>query len=106
MELRRLALQALCAADPREKVALVTALRAQAGQLPLYPTAPLPPTLLPGPPLRPHLIHAAKVPRRSPGTAEGVAPLLHAIARIDLKARGKAHHSSPSHIAEPRETTG
>jgi uncharacterized ferritin-like protein (DUF455 family) len=86
MELRQLALQALCAADPREKVALVTALHARAGHLSLYPTAPLAPTLLPGRPLRPRLIHPAKVPQRSPATPQGLAALLHAIAHIEFNA--------------------
>jgi uncharacterized ferritin-like protein (DUF455 family) len=86
MELRQQALQALCAVDPREKVALVTALHARAGQLPLYPTVPPAPTLLPGRPLRPHLIHPAKVPQRSPATPEGLAALLHAIAHIEFNA--------------------
>jgi uncharacterized ferritin-like protein (DUF455 family) len=86
MELRQRALQALCAADPREKVALATALHAQATQMPLSPTAPAPPAALPGRPERPRLVHPARVPRRSPARPEGLAALLHAIAHIEFNA--------------------
>ncbi|MEJ8839138.1 ferritin-like domain-containing protein [Ramlibacter sp. AN1133] len=86
MELRQQALEALCAADPREKVALVTALHARAGQLHLDPSAPVPPAALPGRPLRPQLVHPARVPRRSPATPQGLAALLHAIAHIEFNA--------------------
>jgi uncharacterized ferritin-like protein (DUF455 family) len=86
MELRQRALQALCAADPREKVALATALHAQAAQLPLSPTAPEPGAPLPGRPVLPRLVHPARVPRRSPATPHGLAALLHAIAHIEFNA--------------------
>lgn len=86
MELRQWALQALCSADPAEKVALATALGAQARQLPLSPLAPPPPAGLPGRPQRPELVHPARVPRRSPARPEGLAALLHAIAHIEFNA--------------------
>lgn len=103
MELRRLALEALCAADPREKVALATALHARAGQLHLYPSAPPAPASLPGRPLRPRLIHPAKVPRRSPGTTEGLAALLHAIAHIEFNAINLALDAAWRFEGMPRE---
>ena len=86
MELRQQALQALRAADPREKVALATALHAQATQLPLSPAAPVAPAGLPGRPALPRLVHPARVPRRSPAKPEGLAALLHAIAHIEFNA--------------------
>lgn len=86
MELRQRALQALCAADPRAKAALATALFADARQLPLSPTAPEPPATLPGRPDLPRLVHPARVPRRSPAKPEGLAALLHAIAHIEFNA--------------------
>jgi uncharacterized ferritin-like protein (DUF455 family) len=86
MELRQRALQALCAADPREKAALATALCADARQLPISPTAPLPSATLPGRPALPRLVHPARVPRRSPATPDGLAALLHAIAHIEFNA--------------------
>lgn len=86
MELRQQALQALCAAGPREKAALATALAAQAAQLSLSPTAPVAPGALPGRPALPRLVHPARVPRRSPAKPEGLAALLHAIAHIEFNA--------------------
>jgi uncharacterized ferritin-like protein (DUF455 family) len=86
MELRQRALQALCEADPRAKVALATALHAVARQCTLSPTAPEPPAALPGRPALPRLVHPARVPRRSPAKPEGLAALLHAIAHIEFNA--------------------
>ena len=86
MELRQRALRALATADPREKAALARSLYAEARQLPLSPTAPLPPGPLPGRPERPRLVHPARVPRRSPAKPEGLAALLHAIAHIEFNA--------------------
>ena len=86
MELRQRALRALCAADPREKVALATSLFEQARQLPISPIAPLLPTGVPGRPASPRLVHPARVPRRSPARPEGLAALLHAIAHIEFNA--------------------
>jgi uncharacterized ferritin-like protein (DUF455 family) len=86
MELRHQALQALCAAVPREKVALARALHEQVAQCSLSPTAPATPALLPGRPALPRLVHPARVPRRSPAKPEGLAALLHAIAHIEFNA--------------------
>src|SRR6478609_5404684 len=86
MELRQRALDALCCADPGEKVALATALGASAAQSTLSPHAPTPNSPVPGRPARPELIHPAKVPRRSPAKPEGLAALLHAIAHIEFNA--------------------
>jgi uncharacterized ferritin-like protein (DUF455 family) len=86
MELRQRALQALCTADPQEKVALAHALQAQAASLSIADQAPLPAAEVPGRPAKPDLIHPAKVPRRSPFKPEGLAALLHAIAHIEFNA--------------------
>src|SRR4051812_12740660 len=84
MELRQRALDALCCAEPGEKVAMATALGAAVSTL--SPEAPTPTQALPGRPARPELIHPARVPRRSPAKPEGLAALLHAIAHIEFNA--------------------
>src|SRR5262249_18994831 len=86
MELRHEALRALCEPGPRAKAAQARSLFEQARQLPLSPTAPVPPATLPGRPERPRLVHPARVPRRSPAKPEGLAALLHAIAHIEFNA--------------------
>jgi len=86
MELRQSALDALCTADPMDKVAQARALHGQAATLAIAPHAPLVTAPLPGRPERPVLIHPAKVPRRSPATPQGLAALLHAIAHIEFNA--------------------
>lgn len=87
MELRQRALQALCSADPRDKVALATALAAEAPQLPIsHHASAAAAGTVPGRPARPLLVHPARVPRRSPGRPEGLAALLHAIAHIEFNA--------------------
>jgi uncharacterized ferritin-like protein (DUF455 family) len=86
MDLRHLALQALCTAEPQAKVAQTRALLASDASLLIAEKAPQPPAALPGRPERPLLIHPAKVPRRSPFTPEGLAALLHAIAHIEFNA--------------------
>jgi uncharacterized ferritin-like protein (DUF455 family) len=103
MELRQQALQVLCAADPGEKVAQATALHAQASQLPLSPHAPLPAGPLPGRPPLPHLVHPARVPRRSPNKPEGLAALLHAIAHIEFNAINLAADCAWRFDGMPRE---
>ena len=90
LNLRELALQALCEADPVTKVKLVFALPAFAA------TAFTSGTIrsansrtigkVPGKPSRPELAHPAKVPRRSPTTLEGRAATVHAIAHIEFNA--------------------
>lgn len=86
MELRQRALRALCEADPRGKAALARELFEQAPQLPLSPCAPKPTDPVPGRPALPRLVHPARVPHRSPATAEGLAALLHAITHIEFNA--------------------
>jgi uncharacterized ferritin-like protein (DUF455 family) len=86
MELRQRALQALCTADPLLKVAQARELLGQTALLDIATAAPVPVSALPGRPLRPELIHPAKVPRRSPFKPEGLAALLHAIAHIEFNA--------------------
>lgn len=90
-ELRQLALQALLAPDPNQKVLLVQAARAQAAALSIAPDAALSaPAGLPGCPLRPELRSHLDVPKRSPFTAEGLAALLHAVAHIEFNAMNLA----------------
>ncbi len=86
MELRLCALQALCIADPLEKAARARALGSRAAALAIAERAPVTAAHLPGRPLRPELIHPAKVARRSPFKPEGLAALLHAIAHIEFNA--------------------
>ncbi|MEX8513589.1 MAG: ferritin-like domain-containing protein [Leptothrix ochracea] len=90
MELRQLALEALCLTDPTAKLAAVHGLWAQRQALPLV-TAAIPVTpdrvsQIPGRPDRPQRIEPSKVPSRSPFTPEGRAALLHAIAHIEFNA--------------------
>jgi uncharacterized ferritin-like protein (DUF455 family) len=103
MELRYRALQALRERDPRAKAAQATALRAEAVQWPLSPTAPTDPGPLPGRPERPRLIHPARVPRRSPAKPEGLAALLHAIAHIEFNAINLALDAAWRFEGMPRE---
>jgi uncharacterized ferritin-like protein (DUF455 family) len=86
MELRQRALRALCTADPTEKVAQTRSLWSDVASLSIAREAPQPLAPLPGRPVRPELIHPAKVPRRSPFKPEGLAALLHAIAHIEFNA--------------------
>lgn len=90
MELRQRALQALCTRDPDDKVVQARALWRDAAALPIAPRSPVPTEDLPGRPARPELIHPAKVPRRSPFNAEGLAALLHAIAHVGSPAALRA----------------
>jgi uncharacterized ferritin-like protein (DUF455 family) len=86
MELREQALGALMMADPRRKAESARVLFETAGQYTLSPTAPRADAPLPGRPVRPALVHPARVPRRSPAKPEGLAALLHAIAHIEFNA--------------------
>jgi uncharacterized ferritin-like protein (DUF455 family) len=85
-ELRSLALAALALADPQAKAQAARSLHAQAASLPIAARAPVPDLPLPGRPVRPQLVHPARVPRRSPFKPEGLAALLHAIAHIEFNA--------------------
>jgi uncharacterized ferritin-like protein (DUF455 family) len=86
MELRLGAAQALCMPDPARKVALALELHRTAEAGLLSPTCPPAAGAVPGRPARPLLVHPAKVPRRSPFQAQGLAALLHAIAHIEFNA--------------------
>ena len=87
MELRPLALNALCEADLETKLALAGALKAQAATLLIVPGATLvAPPALPGRPARPELIEPKLVPQRSVHTPEGRARLIHAICHIEFNA--------------------
>ena len=86
MELRLCAAQALCAADPAHKVALAAELQRMAPAMAIGAARPPLPAAAPGRPRRPHLVHPAQVPRRSPFKPEGLAALLHAIAHIEFNA--------------------
>ena len=96
LNLRELALQALCEADAGTKVQLVLEMQ----QITTLPRS-IPKVSvgkLPGKPTRPELAHPAKVPRRSPTTLEGRAATVHAIAHIEFNAIKNASHSTEFHI--------
>ena len=103
MELRQAALDALCAADPDDKVRLACGLHERAARLPVHEAAPSATRPLPGRPDRPVLVHPAKVPRRSPARREGLAALLHAIAHIEFNAINLALDAAWRFDAMPRE---
>jgi uncharacterized ferritin-like protein (DUF455 family) len=86
MELRRRALQVLCMGEPSDKASGARALAREAAALSVASQAPEPAQALPGRPARPHLIHPARVARRSPTRPEGLAALLHAIVHIEFNA--------------------
>jgi uncharacterized ferritin-like protein (DUF455 family) len=104
MALRTRALQALCAASPRDKVALALALHREAeGRLLIEPERPPAQQDVPGRPERPQLVHPARVPRRSPTKPEGLAALLHAIAHIEFNAINLALDAAWRFDGMPRE---
>ena len=87
MELRPLALKALCEPDLEQKLALAQALQAQAATLLIVPETILPaPAELPGRPAQPELIEPKRVPQRSVQSPEGRAGLIHAICHIEFNA--------------------
>jgi len=85
MELRTAALRALAIAEPAAKVAAVQALVAAAPHVDTDATLPADGPL-PGRPAKPLLVAPARLPQRSPFTAEGRAALLHAVAHIEFNA--------------------
>jgi uncharacterized ferritin-like protein (DUF455 family) len=103
MELRHEALQALCIATPAAKAAAARELHRVADALAISPQAPVPALPVPGRPPRPELLHPARVPRRSPGSAEGLAALLHAIAHIEFNAINLALDAAWRFDGMPRE---
>ncbi len=83
------ALEALMSSDPEVKAAQVDVLRTDwlAGRIALPDARALPPPMLdPGRPPRPELVPHTTLPRRRPGSPEGHAALLHAIAHIEFNA--------------------
>ena len=93
MELRHSALRALLIRDPVTKAQAALALAGashgdnQVTDCWLNTAAQLDqPSGLPGRPALPRLVHASKVPRRSPFTPVGRATLLHAVAHIEFNA--------------------
>lgn len=103
MALRTLALQALCAARPGDKVGLAQALHRDAQGLAIEPGRPSPDAPVPGRPEKPELVHPARVPRRSPARPEGLAALLHAIAHIEFNAINLALDAAWRFDGMPRE---
>jgi len=86
-EARRAALALLELTDPIAKAEGARALGAARDTLALDPQAMLAPAAaLPGRPARPALVPVTQVAQRSPGTPEGRAALLHAIAHIEFNA--------------------
>ncbi len=90
MPLAEMAEAVLRTADGREKTALSRAYAARwlsaraAGERPEVGRAD--PPLHPARPAKPELLSPREVPRRRPGTPEGRAALLHAVAHIELNA--------------------
>ncbi|MBC5766377.1 ferritin-like domain-containing protein [Ramlibacter albus] len=103
MELRQQALQVLCSADPGEKVRAARELGTAAASLPVSQAAPAATLPVPGRPQRPALVHAARVPKRSPFKPEGLAALLHAIAHIEFNAINLAADAAWRFDGMPRE---
>ena len=86
-ELRQLALQALIATDPDQKVRLASDLIAGTATFSIASTTQLTePQHLPGCPQRPELRSHLNVAKRSPFTPDGLAALLHAVAHIEFNA--------------------
>jgi uncharacterized ferritin-like protein (DUF455 family) len=83
--LRALALQALCIAEPTEKVQAVMSLHASPSAVDPDEALDEPPNL-PGRPVAPRLVPHVQLARRSPHTREGRAALLHAVAHIEFNA--------------------
>ena len=89
MELRHRALEVLCFSDSEQKAAAAIDLYTHKALYSIADTAPVLPIAeseLPGRPARPELRHHTEVARRSPGTPEGRAVLIHAIAHIEFNA--------------------
>ncbi len=86
--LRGEARHAWALADPRAKAAAAAALgmAAAAGLRSVDPARGFDDATRPGRPPRPRLVHPRDLPRRGPGTPDGRAALLHAIAHIELNA--------------------
>ncbi len=88
MELRHCALEALIARDPPDKVKRVGQMWLTRGQLSTERGRVFTPDegSVPGRPLRPELINARHMPKRSAFNVEGLAVLLHAVCHIEFNA--------------------
>ena len=87
MPMRALAFAALKECDPVRKVALTgSAFDAATSRKPLADKALGLAVEIPGRPLRPELLHPARVPQRGPGSRAGRAAMIHAITHIELNA--------------------
>ena len=87
MNPRQRALDVLALADPAEKAREARVLFATLQLAALDADAALTPAApLPGRPLKPRLVGAKDVPKRSPFTLEGRAALLHSVTHIELNA--------------------
>ena len=87
MNPRQRALDILALADPAEKAREARVLFATLQLAALDADAALTPAApLPGRPLKPRLVGAKDVPKRSPFTLEGRAALLHSVTHIELNA--------------------
>ena len=87
MNPRQRALDVLALADPAEKAREARVLFATLQLAALDADATLTPAApLPGRPLKPRLVGAKDVPKRSPFTLEGRAALLHSVTHIELNA--------------------
>jgi len=79
---------ALSTADPESKCAAAVDLNARwlGGRLVVAGCPPVFTVETPGRPERPALVHPRDLPRRRPGTLQGRAALIHAVAHIELNA--------------------
>jgi uncharacterized ferritin-like protein (DUF455 family) len=87
LELRQLALEAICEPDPEVKSAMSSVLYTKYAMFSIVALIfPAPRIILPGRPESPALTHPARVPRRSPVTLDGRAAMVHAICHIEFNA--------------------
>ncbi len=82
------ALACLRCADPLEKCRLTAAAVAAVNQQQLCPLCATAPVAIdaPGRPARPRLVRPRDLPKRKPGSVQGRATLLHALAHIEFNA--------------------
>lgn len=94
---------ALC--DPEAKIAATIAARRawDEGALGLEPAGEAPPIGEPGRPPRPLLVAHTRLPKRKPGSVQGRAALIHAIAHIEFNAINLAWDAVYRFRAMPRD---
>jgi uncharacterized ferritin-like protein (DUF455 family) len=102
-ELRSLALAALQAPNPHEKVALAQQLHAGAATLSIANGVLPEPANIPGRPAKPVLMAHLNVPKRSPYTPEGLAALVHAVCHIEFNAINLALDAAWRFAGMPRQ---